>query len=192
MAHTRAKIIVPLLFVAGLILVYMIQNPFQGEIKHAEEGGPVPDFQLQDLQGKDVRLSDFRGKIVFLNFWATWCPPCREEMPSMEELYRAMRGRPFVMLAVSVDNDPEQVRRFQKASAYSFPILLDHENRVAALYGTTGVPETFLIGPDGSLVFRRIIGPRDWMHPESLAAIEKAVAKTEEPPPTAGQAAAEQ
>ncbi len=172
MSNPRTKIIFPLLVVFGLILVYMLQNPYHREIESLTDGRAAPDFVLNDLQGKEVRLSDYRGKLVFLNFWATWCPPCREEMPSMESLYSRFKDRPFQMLTVSIDDDPEQVERFRKAFGYTFPMLFDQDKRVASLYQTTGVPETFLIGPDGTIIYK-VIGPYDWENPDTLESIQK-------------------
>lgn len=172
MAKSAKKIILPLFFVVGLMLVYMIQVPYKVEIQTMEQGEPAPDFLLSDLQGKEVRLSELRGNLVFLNFWATWCPPCRDEMPSMEALYRKLQGRAFQMLAVSIDDSKNQVERFQNSFQYTFPMLFDDGQKVAALYRTTGVPETFIISPDGIIV-SKIIGPYDWNTAETLEYIEK-------------------
>lgn len=123
---------------------------------------PAPDFALADLSGHTHRLSDYRGKIVFLNLWATWCPPCRDEMPSMERLYRRLANTNFAMLAISQDTDPnESVRPFVEQFGLSFPILVDREGNVPPKYGVTGYPETFIIDPNGSVI-DHIVGPRNW------------------------------
>jgi peroxiredoxin len=169
----RRTIIIPLVFIVGLVLAYMVQQgPRRPDIVPLETGKEAPDIMVKDLEGNDVRLSDYKGKLVFLNFWATWCPPCREEMPSMERLFQALKDRPFAMLAVSVDPSLRTVARFKAEFGYSFPILWDHEQEASRLYGTTGVPETFIIAPDGTLLFK-IIGPDDWSKPENVSAIEK-------------------
>jgi peroxiredoxin len=175
MARFRSKIFLPLLVLFGMIFVLMLQNR-PVEIASVREGGSAPDFLLKDIGGRDVSLADFSGKLVVLNFWATWCPPCREEMPSMQKLYRTMQGRPFEMLAVSIDDDPKRVERFRSTMDYTFPILMDQNQEVAALYGTTGVPETFLIGPDGTILYK-VIGPLDWEDPKNLAVIEEILSK---------------
>jgi peroxiredoxin len=126
------------------------------------------DFGLPNLRGDYVRLSDYRGKVVFLNIWATWCPPCREEMPSMEALYRKLKGRNFEMFAVSVDRDGEKVvRPFAAKHGLTFPVLLDPDNKTYRLYGLTGVPETFIVDKSG-VIIHKIIGPQNWMNKEWL------------------------
>jgi peroxiredoxin len=128
----------------------------------------APDFGLSNLVGEYVKLSDYRGKVVFLNIWATWCPPCREEMPSMESLYRKLKGRNFEMLAVSIDQDGEKVvRPFVKKYGPTFPVLLDPDNKTYRLYGLTGVPQTFIVDKNGAVI-RKIIGAQNWMNEEWL------------------------
>ncbi len=125
-------------------------------------GFPAPDFNLKDLSGRVHRLSDFRGKVVFLNFWATWCPPCRMEMPSMERLHQRLRGKDFVLLAISEDETGRAaVQPFVGQLGISFPVLLDEEGRVPQHYGVTGYPETFIIDRGGRVV-QHTIGPEDW------------------------------
>jgi peroxiredoxin len=136
----------------------------------ARSQGPdtAPDLLLSNLAGDDVKLSDYRGKVVFLNIWATWCPPCREEMPSMESLYRKLKGRNFEMLAVSIDRDGGKVvRSFAKKYGLTFPVLLDPDNKTYRLYGLIGVPETFIVDKNG-VVIHKIIGPQNWMNNEWL------------------------
>jgi peroxiredoxin len=125
-------------------------------------GFPAPDFSLQDLHGQSRRLSEFRGKVVFLNVWATWCPPCRMEMPSMEHLYRRLKDRDFVMLAVSEDEDSSQaVQKFVDQMGLTFPVLVDPEGVVPGRYGVTGYPETFIIDREGRVI-HHTIGPDEW------------------------------
>ncbi len=132
-------------------------------------GYRAPDFTLPDLDGKPHRLSDLRGKVVFLNLWTTWCPPCRMEMPAMERLYQRLRGRDFVMLAVSEDEQgASAVVPFVAELGLSFPILLDPEARLSPRYGVTGYPETFVIDRDGNVV-NHTIGPADWGSEEMVA-----------------------
>jgi peroxiredoxin len=124
-------------------------------------GQVAPDFTLKDLDGRSVSLSDYRGKVVFLNFWATWCPPCREEMPAMERLNAVFEGKDFVMLAVNVEKDLEPVRAFLAQHPHSFAVLLDQQSAVQNLYGVFRFPETFLLDQEGRLV-ERFLGARDW------------------------------
>ena len=139
----------------------------------------APDFVLPDLAGQAVRLSALRGKVVVLNLWATWCPPCREEMPSMERLYQRMRGRDFQLLAVSQDEDgAKMVEPFVSEMKLSFPVLIDPDHLVGDRYGVWGYPETFVIDREGRIV-ERVIGPRDWASPQTLTALEALLAPSE-------------
>ncbi len=126
------------------------------------------DFEFPTLSGEYVRLSDYRGKVIFLNIWATWCPPCREEMPSMESLYRRLKGPDFEMLAVSIDREGGKVvRPFASKNGLTFPVLLDPDNKISRLYGLTGVPETFIVDKNG-VVIKKVIGAQNWMIKEWL------------------------
>ena len=129
-------------------------------------GMPAPGFTLSGLDGRPVSLKDYRGKVVFLNVWATWCPSCREEMPSMEKLYRELKGEPFEILAVSVDvTGAKAVAPFMAARKLSFPAFLDPEGAtIAKPYGVTGVPESFIIDKQG-IIAKVVIGPIDWADP---------------------------
>ncbi len=136
--------------------------------------GPMlaPDFAVPDLSGHAIRLSALRGKVVLVNLWTTWCPPCREEMPSMQRLYDRLHDRDFQLLAVSQDEDGRRVvEPFVRELKLSFPVLIDPDHQVGDRYGVWGYPETFVIDRDGRVV-ERVIGPRDWMSPESVAALE--------------------
>lgn len=136
----------------------------------------APDFAVPDLQGQATRLSAYRGKVVLLNLWTTWCPPCREEMPSMERLWRQLRDRGFVLLAVSQDEGGRAlVAPFVEQLALTFPVLVDPEHQVGDRYGVWGYPESFLIDREGRIV-ERVIGPRDWMAPAQVEAIERLLA----------------
>jgi len=126
-------------------------------------GHAAPDFTLTDMQGQKVTLSQFRGKVVVLNFWATWCPPCREEMPSMERLHRDLESKGLVMLAVNVEeNGKKAVSQFLQKTPYSFPILLDSENDAQNAYGVFRFPESYIIDRNG-VVVEKIIGGRNWL-----------------------------
>lgn len=125
----------------------------------------APDFVAQDLKGQAVKLSQHRGKVVFLNLWTTWCPPCREEMPAMQRLAKKLAGEGFVMLAVSEDDEAGKVQAFVDEMNLDFPVLIDSTGTVGRLYGITGYPETFIIDREGKQV-ARFIGPRDWSDPE--------------------------
>ncbi|MDH4186252.1 MAG: TlpA family protein disulfide reductase [Nitrospira sp.] len=132
-------------------------------------GKPAPDFVLTDLNDKPQRLSDFRGKVVFLNFWATWCKPCREEMPSMEVLYKNFEKDGLVILAVSIDRvtTTKDIPPFIKGMNLTFPVLIDSWGKTDKPYKRMGVPETFIIDQEG-IIREIVIGPRDWTRLDSL------------------------
>ncbi|MDE3019046.1 MAG: TlpA family protein disulfide reductase [Nitrospirota bacterium] len=126
-------------------------------------GKVAPDFELPGLDEKPVRLSDYRGKVVFLNFWATWCKPCREEMPSMEVLYKNFEKDGLVILAVSIDRvtTKKDIPPFVKGMNLTFPVLVDSWGQTDKRYKLMGVPETYIIDQEGVLR-EKVIGPRDW------------------------------
>ena len=136
----------------------------------------APGFSLPSLDGDaPVVLEDLRGQVVMLNFWATWCKPCEEEMPAMDRLYRALRPEGFEMLAVSVDEESGVVHEFRERLGVGFPILLDPAQNVAGAYQTTGFPESLLIDKHGMIV-ERYIGPRDWDHASYAERIRRLMA----------------
>jgi thiol-disulfide isomerase/thioredoxin len=132
-----------------------------------KESFPAADFTLQTLGGEEVSLFDYEGKLVFLNFWATWCPPCRAEMPSMERVYNKLPSDSFVILAVNVNEPKEDVQSFMDEHGYTFPVLLDSDGRVSSIYQVEGIPTTWLIGPDTTVV-GRLVGTTEWDTPEML------------------------
>ncbi len=126
-------------------------------------GSIAPDFTLENMQGEKVSLSQFRGKVVIVNFWATWCPPCRNEMPSMEVLHQTFKDDDLVLLAINVEKNGHQVvADFLQESPLSFPILLDDQNQVQNLYGVFQYPESFIVDRDG-VVLKKVIGAVHWM-----------------------------
>ncbi len=132
-------------------------------------GTAAPAFRLPSLDGGEVDLSAYRGRLVVVNFWATWCPPCVAEMPSLERLHRTLGREGVQVLGVSTDEDEAALRRFVAARGVTFPILRDPGGRVAAgAYRTTGYPETFVIDPAG-LIKEQYVGPAEWDTPEALA-----------------------
>ena len=131
-------------------------------------GDPAPDFQLEDTKGNKVSLSELRGKIVLVNFWATWCPPCIEEMPSMERLNEVFAGDDFVMLAINTEESGRNiVPAFLEKTPYSFSILYDDKGVVQKRYGVFKFPESFIIRKDGT-VADKIIGPLDWSNLKTI------------------------
>lgn len=126
-------------------------------------GNPAPDFTLINMQGQSVGLSDFRGKVVIVSFWATWCPPCREEMPSMEKLYREKRAAGLEILAINTEeNGKRAVSKFLQRTPSSFPILLDSDSEATNSYGVFRLPESFIIDRNG-VVVKQVPGARNWL-----------------------------
>jgi len=120
-------------------------------------GAPAPEIALKDLQGQEVRLSDLHGKVVLVNFWATWCKPCKEEMPAMQASYERLRDQGFVVLAVNELEDVEKVAEHIKTHGHTFLVVMDHNNGVANRYGVVGLPASFLIDRQG-IVREHIFG----------------------------------
>ena len=130
------------------------------------------DFELEDLDGNVVKLSSFRGNMIFLNFWATWCGPCRAEMPAMQRIYDKLKDKDFVILAVNLQEDNLPVKNFMDKYSLDFPVLLDRTGKVGAQYGVRSIPTTYLIDRDGSII-GRAIGAREWDAPEFQSIFEK-------------------
>jgi peroxiredoxin len=132
-------------------------------------GAEAPGFHLPTLAGEGKDLVSYRGKVVVLNFWATWCPPCVAEMPSLERLHRTLGPEGLAVVTVSTDEDEEILREFVARYELTLPVLLDPGGRVAAgAYRTTGYPETFVLDRRGVLL-RHHVGPAEWDTPEALA-----------------------
>ena len=144
------------------------QDPFETlQLFRPKRQTTAPDFTVSGLGGSPIRLRDFKDRVIFLNFWATWCPPCREEMPSMERLYRRFKSRRFTILALSIDGRGEEVvAPFVKSFGLTFPIGLDPKMTVAGEYRMAGLPTSILIDRDGAIV-AVAAGARDW---DSVAA----------------------
>jgi peroxiredoxin len=141
------------------------------------EGGQAPDFVLKDLSGREVRLGDLRGKVVLVNFWATWCPPCRGEIPSMMKLNSAMAGKQFQMLAISIDEGgKDAVEGFFRESGAKLPALLDSDQKISKLYGATGVPETFVVDKKG-VILKKVVGAMDWSDPQVVQFLDGVITR---------------
>ena len=125
------------------------------------DGGATPALQLPDLQGRTHRLSDYRGKVVLINFWATWCAPCREEMPSIERLRQAMQGKPFAVLAVNLAEPEPRIRQFLQSMPLGFPVLLDANMSATNAWKVRQLPASFVVGPEGRIRYT-YIGDLDW------------------------------
>lgn len=136
------------------------------QIRKYEDKGKAQDFTLRNLDGQDVSLSNFAGKIVFLNFWATWCVPCRKEMPAIEKLYQEFREKGLVVLALNWREDVDKIKPFLEEVKLSFPILLDSDGKVYDAYAAVSllpraIPISYLINQEGMLI-GGVLGDRDW------------------------------
>ncbi len=157
----------------------VFQRPLQFKLIQFPKARPSPDLTLPDLDGNPVRLADFRGKVLLLNFWATWCPPCLEEMPSMEKLHRNFQGKPFEVVAISVnEGGVETVREFVKKGKFTFRVLHDAENRTRVPFGVRGLPISYVTDHRGRLV-AGAFGAQNWASKEAFAYFEGLVRKAE-------------
>ena len=128
----------------------------------------APDFRLEDLEGKKMGLKDFKGKVVFLNFWATWCNPCKEEMISIERLHQKFKEKDFIFLTISVDFEGRKpVKEFINKKNYTFIVLLDPKYEILDLYKVQRIPTTFIIDKTGKIM-GQATGPRNWDSPEAI------------------------
>ena len=174
----RRRLIVILGGLAILVFAFGVVWLQSSKYEPLVVGMTAPDFSLPDLQGKTQRLTDYRGKVVFLNFWATWCKPCKEEMPSMQVLWDNLKNRDFMMLAVSMDRvtTTKDIPSFVETLKLSFPILTDSWGQTDKRYKLMGVPETYIIDQSGVLR-EKVIGPRDWTRRESIETIVQLLQK---------------
>ncbi len=145
-------------------------------LSQVRPGTRILDFELQDLKGKKVKLSGLAGQVVFLNFWATWCPPCRAEMPSMERLHARLKDKGLTVIGVDLQEGQREVEGFVKEYKLSFPIVIDRSGSVAAQYGIRSIPTTYVIGRDGTILAGRI-GGQEWDDPVIAAFFEKLLAR---------------
>lgn len=166
--------------VLGLVAGGFALTRFGPEIERVEVGARAPDFRAIDLAtGDSVSFREhYEGAVTLVNIWATWCIPCRVEMPAMERVYRDLAPRGFKIAAISIDEgSPEGVRAFGQELGLSFDMLQDRSTTVQQTYQTTGVPESFLVNRDGIIV-KRIIGAHDWSSPVNRALVERLLDET--------------
>jgi peroxiredoxin len=150
-------------------------------------GQQAPDFTVKGEDGQPIKLSDYRGKLVFLNFWATWCVPCIEEMPEMETLKNTFKDRKFQMLAVSVDTDWDTVKKFYKEHNLTIPAGLDPGHQISGLYKVFKFPETFLIDANGYVV--RHTWSEHWANPRVVSLVDSLIQQQEAKQTTSNQQA---
>lgn len=157
---TKTTVILISLFVLCFFLIQC-----QRSQKAAKIGEPVSDVALIDERENKLNLSDLKGSVVFVNFWASWCPPCIEEMPSIEALFRNLSGKPtFKMITILYRDDVDRITKSAKEQGYTLPIYRDPDGSAAIRFGITGVPETFIIDKKG-ILRDKVIGPYTWDSP---------------------------
>jgi peroxiredoxin len=135
-------------------------------------GGPPPPLTLKDLEGKTHRLADYKGKVVLINFWATWCAPCVQEMPSIQRLKDKLAGRPFVVLAVNLDEPESRIQKFLAQMKVDFAILLDPEKKAARAWNARILPASFVVGANGTVRYT-LVGEFEWDDPHMAARISE-------------------
>jgi peroxiredoxin len=147
------------------------------EITRIEPGRRAPDYAILNVaSGDSVAVRDYRGRVVLLNLWATWCPPCEQEMPSMERLYQEMGPQGLEVVAISIDQlSPDAVRQWAEERGLSFTVLHDRTGRIQQVYQTTGMPESFVIDREGVIV-KKVIGATEWDHPAQKALFRRLLA----------------
>lgn len=181
---SRLKPILFFLAVAAAALFFVLRKP-PSEVINI--GDLAPEFAIKDEAGKEIKLSDYRGSLVFLNFWYTTCVPCIKEMPDMELVNRVFKDRKFKMIPVSVDTEFSDVKTFyNQHQLTTMPMYLDPGKQIASRYNVYKFPETYLIDGNG-VVLKHYIGERVWSNPTYMSAIEEYVKKEEAPPASASQ-----
>jgi cytochrome c biogenesis protein CcmG, thiol:disulfide interchange protein DsbE len=156
------------LFLAGALFFAL----YQGPRRMVGPGDLAPDFTLPALGGGSIALRDFRPQVVVVNFWATWCPPCVDETPSLKKFAEQMRASGVVVIGVSEDHDRAALEKFVADYHLTYPIARDLDQAVASRYGTFKYPESYIIGEDGRIA-RKIVGAIDWQNPDLLSAVQE-------------------
>lgn len=175
-AVRKESLLVIVLIIIGVVIgLFALLSGRGAKPRIIKEGDAAPGFILQTTAQTYSNVLDSRGKVVLVHFWATWCPPCVEELPQLEQLYRLLRGKDFEVLAISVDDDAgTSVLPFLEKNKVSFPVLFDPGGAVARRYGTIKFPETYVIDRGGMVRFK-IIGPLKWTSPETVTAIRRLI-----------------
>jgi peroxiredoxin len=170
------KLLVLAIIVAGAIFLALESRP----PRPPQPGDAAPDFTLPTLTEQPVSLRNYRGNVVIVNFWATWCPPCLEEIPSLKEFAERLRGLRVTVIGVSVDQDRPALERFVAHAQLPFPIARDPDQAVASRYGTFKFPESYVIDSEGRIA-QKIIGAIDWQDPRIISFVSKLARPSDRP-----------
>lgn len=171
----RGKGIILALVLLSALFVIVFAVKRQERPQMAVVDSNAPEITVNDSSGKTDNLSELKGSVVFINFWATWCEPCREEMPSIQKLYNQFKNeKGFRMITILVKDDYQKALAYLKENNYGFPVLMDNNGKTAASYGITGVPETYIVDKNGILK-EKIIGPADWSSPQAVSLISNLI-----------------
>jgi len=171
----KKKLLSGLALAAAAALLLLVASPYSRQGEGSIVGNPANDFSFE-LNGKPAHLSDLRGKVVVLNFWATWCPPCVEEMPALSRLHQQIIASGGLVLGISVDDDEAKFQKFLQDHQIAFPNYRDASKNIPASYGSFMFPETYIIDRDGKIA-RKIIGPQVWDSPEMIAYLKRLAAQ---------------
>lgn len=170
MARARPLIIAAIVFSALLVLFFGVKKE-ETKMPRAIVGLDAPELMVRDASGKSYTLKEMNGSVVFINFWATWCQPCREELPSIQTLYNQFRNeRGFRMVTVLYRDDYQKASAYLKERNFELPVMIDDREKTARAYGVTGVPETYIVGKNGVLK-DKVIGPADWGSPQAISRV---------------------
>lgn len=160
-------------YLFSLILFMLVGSAFALQLnRQFDPPFPAPPFSLPDLDDKLHKLSDYQGQPLIVNFWATWCPPCRKEMPSMERAWQTLQSEGIGMIGINVGEDFDTVFGFTAVMDISFPLLLDSDGQVTAEWPIEGLPTTYILDPQGKMVYR-IVGAREWDDEALLDAVRE-------------------
>ncbi len=171
----KRKLLSGLALAAAAALLLLVASPYTRQGEGSIVGNAANDFSFE-LNGKPAQLSDLRGKVVVLNFWATWCPPCVEEMPALSRLHQQIISSGGIVLGISVDDDAAKFQKFLQEHQITFPNYRDPTKNISGSYGSFRFPETYIIDRDGNIA-RKIIGPQVWDSPEMIAYLKRLAAQ---------------
>jgi peroxiredoxin len=165
----KNKTLILIIIISGILIVFFAVRPVHTP-KIAMVGSEVQDFELEGSDNSRIKLSDMKGSVVLINFWATWCASCLDELPSIERLHRSFAGDSrFRVVTILFRDNLNMASGFMRRNGYSFPVYLDREASAAKTFGITGVPETFIIDKKG-ILREKVIGPAEWDSPQALQA----------------------